>query len=171
MPCSSAFAFSAYLSPRLYGFDSNPADYKQKELSDTLQYLLSHPQFSVQQVGYPTVTGTFTNLQVITDFTRFAAIFRMELVSDSLNREIYNAERFIVFFYESLARRWENLNPIPGLYYTVIIRNPAYPYLFMESFDADARLLGTFPFMDDYKVRLTKVFEQQFAFGFRVLFG
>jgi len=75
-----------------------------------------------------------------------------------------------VRIYESLARRWERLNPIPGLYYGVIIRSPAYPFIVLEGMNNYALDLGTFPFTDDERFRQTMLWQRQYGFEFRIIF-
>ncbi len=165
-----AIAAQDYLIPPLYEFDNRVQDYTQRHLSDNVRFLLFRSEFSVLQTGYASNSGNLTNIQISSDFAQMAKLGATGLMPDGIDRDLYNAERFTVRLYESMARRWERLNPIPGLYYDVIIRSAAYPFIFMESLDRYAFDFGTFPFTDDLKFRQTNLYQRQFAFGFRIIF-
>lgn len=165
-----SLAAQDYLIPPLYEFDTRVQDYTQRHLSDNVRFLLFRSEFSVRQTGYASSSGSLTNVQIGTDFAQMARSGIAGLAPGGIDRDLYNAERFTVHLYESMARRWERLNPIPGLYYDIIIRSAAYPFIFMESLDQYATDLGTFPFTDDLKFRQTEIYQRQFAFGFRVIF-
>lgn len=159
-----------YLAPRIYGFDRGPRDYTQRHLSDNLRFLLFRSEFKVTQTGYASNSGNLTNLQFATDFAQLASSGISGMAPNEIDRDLYNAERFTVRLYESLARKWENLNPIPGLLYQVIIRSPAYPFIVLEGLNEYALGLGTFPFTDDLRFRETSLASRQYGFGFRIIF-
>lgn len=159
-----------YIYRPIYQFDLKPRDYTQKHLSDTLRSLLFRSEFTVKQTGYASNSGNLTNLQFATDFAQLATSRFSAMAPDEIDRDLYNAERFTVRIYESLARRWERLNPIPGLYYGVIIRSPAYPFIVMEGMNNYALDLGTFPFTDDERFRQTMLYQRQYGFEFRIIF-
>jgi len=161
-----------YLTPRLYEFDRNVLDYSQRHLSDNFRYLMFHSQFTVKQTGYANSSGNLANLTITTNFAAMASSAAMGLAPEDFDRDLYNAERFAVHFYESLARRWERLNPIPGLYYVPITRNSAYPFIFMEGYDQIyTHDLGTFPFIDDLKFQQYRLDQRQYALAFQILFN
>lgn len=159
-----------YIYEPIYGFARGTRDYTGKHLSDTVRTLLFHSQFRVKQTGYASNSGNLTNLQFVTDFSQFATSRFSGVAPDEIDRDLYNAERFAVHFYESLARRWERLNPIPGLYYGVIIRSPAYPFIVLDGMNNYALDLGTFPFTDDERFRQTMLWQRQYGFEFRIIF-
>lgn len=163
-------AASDYLYTPIYGFEDPLRDYTVRHLRDNVRFLLFRSEFNVQQTGYASSSGNLNNVQIATDFARLASSGISGLAPGEIDRDLYNAERFAVHFYESLARRWERLNPIPGLYYDIIIRSAAYPFVFMEALDQYAFDFGTFPFTDDLKFRQTSIGDRQFAFGFRLIF-
>jgi len=159
-----------YPAPRLYFFDRGTPDYSQRLLSEHVRFLLFRAEFKVKQTGYANSSGNLANLQIATNFAALASFGLAGLAPEDLDRDLYNAERFTVRLYESLARRWERLNPIPGLLYEVVIRSPAYPFIFMEGLDAYWFDLGTFPFTDDLRFRQTSLASRQYGFGFRLSF-
>jgi len=159
-----------YIYQPIYQFDQGPRDYTGKYLSDTLRALLFRSEFTVKQTGYASNSGNLTNLQFATDFAQLATSRFSAMAPDEIDRVLYNAERFTVRIYESLARRWERLNPIPGLYYGVIIRSPAYPFIVLEGMNNYALDLGTFPFTDDERFRHTMLWQRQYGFEFRIIF-
>ena len=159
-----------YIYQPIYEFDRGPRDYTGKYLSDTLRALLFRSEFTVKQTGYASNSGNLTNLQFATDFAQLATSRFSAMAPDEIDRDLYNAERFTVRIYESLARRWERLNPIPGLYYGVIIRSPAYPFIVLEGMNNYALDLGTFPFTDDERFRQTMLWQRQYGFEFRIIF-
>lgn len=159
-----------YISRPLYEIDKQGIDYTQRHLSDTVRMLLYQATFSVKQSGYANNSGNLTNLQIGTNFAQLLGGGNLGLAPDNIDRDLYNAERVAVRLYESFARRWDRLNPIPGLYYDIVIRSAAYPFVFMESIDRIAFDFGTFPFTDDLKFRQTDLGQRQFAFGFRIIF-
>ncbi len=159
-----------YIYQPIYEFDRGPRDYTGKYLSDTLRALLFRSEFTVKQTGYASNSGNLTNLQFATDFAQLATSRFSGIAPDEIDRDLYNAERFTVRIYESLARRWERLNPIPGLYYGVIIRSPAYPFIVLEGMNNYALDLGTFPFTDDERFRQTMLWQRQYGFEFRIIF-
>lgn len=171
----SAFAAHAqstydYPAALLYEFRGNSADYSQKLLSEKVKLLLFRPEFKVKQTGYANSSGNLANLQIATNFAALASFGLVGLAPENLDRDLYNAERFTVRLYENLARRWERLNPIPGLLYEVVIRSPAYPFIFMESIENYWWGLGTFPFTDDLRFRELRLASRQYGFGFRLSF-
>jgi hypothetical protein len=159
-----------YLVPPLYPFDRQVRDYTQRHLSDTVRMLLFHSQFKVRQTGYPNSSGNLSNLQIPIDFAQLASSTMRGLAPGEIDRDLYNAERFTVHLYESFARRWDRMNPIPGLFYTFIVRSSAYPFIFMEAIDQYAFDLGTFPFTDDLKFRQVLLSQRQYGFAFRIIF-
>lgn len=159
-----------YPAARLYEFSGNSPDYSQKILSEKVKLLLFRPEFKVKQTGYANNSGNLANLQIVTNFAALASFGLAGLAPETLDRDLYNAERFAVRFYENLARRWERLNPIPGLLYEVVIRNPAYPFIFMESVENYWWDLGSFPFTDDLRFREQRLVSRQYGFGFRINF-
>jgi len=161
----------AYLSPPIYGFEKQVGDYTQRHLSDNVRYLLFRAEFSVSQKGYSNNSGNLTNLQIATDFAALARSGIGGLAPGNIDRDLYNAERFAVRFYESIARRWDSLNPIPGLYYSILIRNAAYPFIFLESVENLARDFSTFAFTDDLLFRKTALGDRQFGFAFEIAFN
>ena len=134
------------------------------------RFLLYRAEFRIRQTGYANSSGNLANLQIATNFAALASFGLAGLAPENLDRDLYNAERFTVRFYESLARRWERLNPIPGLLYEVVIRSPAYPFIFVESLDNYYFDLGTFPFTDDLNFRKLSLASRQYGFGFRISF-
>lgn len=160
-----------YLLIPLYGFDREVRDVSQRHLTDTLRTLLYRSEFRVQQTGYANSSGNLTNLQIATDFAQLARSRIPSMAPDEIDRDLYNAERFTVRLYESIARRWENLNPIPGLHYGITIRNAAYPFVFMESLQTYADDLGTYPFSDDLNFRKTALIDRQYGFSFQIVFN
>lgn len=169
MPTVSVAA-QDYLVPPLYEFDTMVRDYTQRHLSDNVRFLLFRSEFSVRQTGYANSSGNLANFQIASDFSQLAKSGISGLAPGEIDRDLYNAERFTVRLYESIARRWERMNPIPGLYYDIIIRSAAYPFIFMEALDQYAFDFGTYPFTDDLKFRMTNLGDRQFAFGFRLIF-
>ncbi len=162
-------AHEEYLINPVYGFDRQLRDYTQRHLSDNVRFLLFHSAFSVRQTGYASNSGNLTNLVIATDFTQLAATGMAGLAPSDIDRDLYNAERFTVRLYESFARRWERLNPIPGLFYSLVIRSPAYPFIFMEGLDSYAFDLGTFPFTDDERFKQTSLASRQYGFAFTII--
>lgn len=160
-----------YLIPPLYEFDTEVWDCTQRHLSDNVRFLLFRSEFKVRQTGYSNISGNLTNFQIATDFSQLARSGISGLAPGEIDRDLYNAERFTVHLYESMARRWERLNPIPGLYYDVIIRSAAFPFLFFEGIEQYASDFGTYPFTDDLKFRQINLGQRQYAFGFRIIFG
>lgn len=160
-----------YLLVPLYGFEGEVYDVSQRHLTDTLRTLLYRSEFKVRQTGYANSSGNLTNIQIATDFTQLARARISGMAPDEIDRDLYNAERFTVRLYESIARRWERLNPIPGLYYGISVRNAAYPFIFMESLENYAFDLGTFPFTDDLSFRKTALIERQYGFSFQIIFN
>ena len=114
--------------------------------------------------------GSITDLQFATDFSQMVTSRFSAMAPDEIDRDLYNAERFTVRLYESLARRWDRLNPIPGLYYGIIIRSPAYPFIVLDGLNNYALDLGTFPFTDDQRFRQTMLWQRQYGFEFRIIF-
>ncbi len=159
-----------YPATRLFEFDVGTPDYSQRILSENVRFLLFRAEFKVRQTGYANSSGNLANLQIATNFAALASFGLAGLAPEDLDRDLYNAERFTVRLYESLARRWERLNPIPGLLYEVVIRSPAYPFIFMEGLDAYWFDLGTFPFTDDLLFRELSLATRQYGFGFRISF-
>ncbi|MCS6972195.1 MAG: hypothetical protein N2Z22_06480 [Turneriella sp.] len=168
--CYADLRAQPYLHSRLAGFDHGVADYSQKLLSDKLRLLLFRVEFTVKQTGYANISGNLANLQIVTDFAAMAGGRVLQLLPPEVDRDLYRAERFAVRLYENLARLWEGLNPIPGLYYEVIIRSPAYPFIFMESVENYWWYFGTYPFTEDPLFRKTSIASRQFGFAFRILF-
>lgn len=160
-----------YLLVPLYGFDIEVRDISQRHLTDTLRTLLYRSEFAVRQTGYANSSGNLANLQIATDFAQLARSRLSAVAPDEIDRDLYNAERFTVRLYESIARRWERLNPIPGLYYGISIRNAAYPFIFMESLQNYADDLGTYPFSEDLNFRKTALIERQYGFSFQIIFN
>lgn len=156
--------------PRLFQYDRDVIDYTQKHLSENVRFLLFRSEFKVRQTGYANSSGNLANLQIATNFAALASFGLAGLAPEELDRDLYNAERFTVRLYESMARRWESLNPIPGLLYEVVIRSPAYPFIFLEGLDQYWFTMGTFPFTDDLRFRETSLASRQYAFGFRLIF-
>lgn len=159
-----------YPATRLFAFDRGSPDYSQRLLSENVRFLLFRAEFRVRQTGYANSSGSLANLQIATNFAALASFGLAGLAPEELDRDLYNAERFTVRLYESMARRWERLNPIPGLLYEVIIRNAAYPFIFMEGLDAYWFDLGTFPFTEDLLFRELSLASRQYGFGFRISF-
>ena len=164
-----AVAAQDYLIRPPFEFDREVRDYTQRHLSDNVRFLLFHSAFSVRQTGYSSNSGNLTNLVIATDFAQMAATGMSGLAPSDIDRDLYNAERFTVLLYESFARRWERLNPIPGLFYSLVIRSPAYPFVFLEGLDQYATDLGTFPFTDDQRFKQTSLASRQYGFAFRIL--
>lgn len=160
----------AYLVPPVYGFEKGIIDYEQRHLSDNLRFLLYRSEFSVLQQGYSNSSGNLANLQIATDFAAMARSGLGGLAPDTIDRDLYNAERFAVRLYENMARRWDSMNPIPGLNYSLLIRNAAYPFIFLESVENIARDFSTFPFTDDLKFRDIALTRRQFGFAFQIVF-
>jgi hypothetical protein len=159
-----------YPATRLFAYDVGTPDYSQRLLSENVRFLLFRAEFKVRQTGYANSSGNLANLQIATNFAALASFGLAGIAPADLDRDLYNAERFTVRLYESLARRWERLNPIPGLLYEVVIRSPAYPFIFLEGLDAYWFDLGTFPFTDDLRFRQVSLASRQYAFGFRISF-
>jgi hypothetical protein len=159
-----------YIYNPIYEFDRGPRDYTGKYLSDTVRSLLFRSEFTVKQTGYSSNSGNLTNLQFATDFSQMVTSRFSAMAPDEIDRDLYNAERFTVRLYESLARRWDRLNPIPGLYYGIIIRSPAYPFIVLDGLNNYALDLGTFPFTDDQRFRQTMLWQRQYGFEFRIIF-
>lgn len=168
----AAFAHPSFDYPatRLFAFDRGNPDYSQRLLSENVRFLLFRTEFRVRQTGYASSSGSLANLQLATNFAALASFGLAGLAPEDLDRDLYNAERFTVRLYESIARRWERLNPIPGLLYEVIIRNAAYPFIYMEALDIYWFDLGTFPFTDDLLFRELNLGRRQYGFGFRISF-
>lgn len=158
-----------YLIQPPFGFDREVRDYSQRHLSDNVRFLLFHSAFTVTQTGYASNSGNLTNLVIATDFAQLAANGISGLARSEIDRDLYNAERFTVLLYESFARRWERMNPIPGLYYSLLIRSPAYPFIFMQGLDDYAWDFGTFPFTDDERFKQISLASRQYGFAFRIL--
>jgi hypothetical protein len=159
-----------YPATRLYAYDRGTPDYSQKLLTENVRMLLFRAEFKVRQTGYANSSGNLANLQIVTNFAALASFGLAGIAPADLDRDLYNAERFTVRLYESLARRWERLNPIPGLLYEVVIRSPAYPFIFLEGLDAYWFDLGTFPFTEDLRFRQVSLASRQYGFGFRISF-
>ncbi len=159
-----------YIYEPIYGFERGPRDYSGKHLSDTVRSLLFRSEFTVKQTGYASNSGNLTNLQFVTDFAQLTTSRFSAVAPDEIDRDLYNAERFTVRLYESLARRWDRLNPIPGLFYGIIIRSPAYPFIVLDGMNNYALDLGTFPFTDDQRFRQTMLWQRQYGFEFRIIF-
>jgi hypothetical protein len=167
---ASSISAQDYLIPPLYNFRPIPPDYSQRHLSDTVRTLLFRSEYSVQQTGYANSSGNLSNLELVSDFRQLASSGISGLAPNDIDRDLYNAERFTVHLYESFARRWDRLNPIPGLYYTIIIRSAAYPFIFMEALDEYAFTLGTYPFTDDLRFQQTDLNQRQYGFAFRIFY-
>ena len=159
-----------YPATRLFDFDRGTPDYSQRLLSENVRFLLYRAEFNVRQTGYANSSGSLANLQISTNFAALASFGLAGLAPEDLDRDLYNAERFTVRLYESIVRRWERLNPIPGLLYEVVIRSPAYPFIFMEGLDTYWFGLGTFPFTDDLSFRELSLASRQYGFGFTISF-
>ena len=168
--CGSSIFAHEYLFTRLYEFDTIVYDYTQRSLSDNLSYLLLRKDLRFNPTGYSGSSGNLQNVQVITDFSQIAGSTLHADAPEGIDRDLWNAERFVVKFYESLARRWEVLNPIPELLYVLYVRSAAYPFLFSPSFDMLASDKGTFPFTEDLQFRKTLIVQRQFGLAFRILF-
>ncbi len=164
----AAFA-QDYLIPPPFLLDREVKDYTQRHLSDNVRFLLFHSAFTVRQTGYSSNSGNLANLVIATDFAQLATNGMAGLAPSNIDRDLYNAERFTVLLYESFARRWENLNPIPGLFYSLVIRSPAYPFIFMQGLDDYAWDFGTFPFTDDERFKQQSLASRQYGFAFRIL--
>ena len=167
---AGSLAASDYLYTPIYGFEDPLRDYTVRHLRDNVRFLLFRSEFNVQQTGYASSSGNLNNVQIATDFARLASSGISGLAPGEIDRDLYNAERFTVRLYESLARRWDRLNPIPGLYYGIIIRSPAYPFIVLEGLNNYALDLGTFPFTDDQRFRQTMLWQRQYGFEFRIIF-
>lgn len=170
IPCQNLLAHE-YIPNPLYGFDSPMRDYTIRHVRDTVRVLLVRSEFKVPQTGYANSSGNITNIQIATDFKQLAVSGFAGLAPDDIDRDLYNAERFTVRFYESLARRWDRLNPIPGLYYGITVRNAAYPFVFMEALQTYAYDMGTYPFTDDLFFRKTALLDRQYGFSFQIVFN
>jgi len=166
---SSIFAHE-YLFTRLYEFDQLALDYTQLSLSDNLSYLLLRKDLRFNPTGYSGSSGNLQNLQILTDFSQIVSSSLHANIPEGIDRDLWTAERSVVKFYESLARRWEVLNPIPGLFYVLYVRSAAYPFLFSPSFDMLASDKGTFPFTEDLQFRKTLLIQRQYGIAFRILF-
>lgn len=158
-----------YLVPPPFGLDRQVRDYTQRHLSDNVRFLLFHSAFTVRQTGYSSNSGNLANLVIATDFAQLATTGMAGLAPSNIDRDLYNAERFTVLLYESFARRWENLNPIPGLFYSLVIRSPAYPFIFMQGLEDYAWDFGTFPFTDDESFKQQSLASRQYGFAFRIM--
>lgn len=169
--CCFPAAAQDYLIPPIFAFDTPRRDYGVRHLRDNVRFLLFRSEFKVRQTGYASNSGNLTNLQLATDFSQLLSADISGLAPAEIDRDLYNAERFTVRLYESIARRWERLNPIPGLYYSLVIRSPAYPFVFLEGLDSYAFDLGTFPFTDDERFKQTLLWQRQYGFAFRIIFN
>lgn len=145
-------------------------DSVQRDLSAKLRYLLFRAEFRIAQTGYGSSSGNLGNVQIMTQFLGIAGLALSRVKPEDIDHDLYTLERFTVRLYESLARRYERLNPIPGLYYDIYIRNPAYPFLYFEALDKYYFHMGAFPFMDDLRFRETSIASRQWGLGFRILF-
>lgn len=119
-------------------------------------------------------TGILDDLNIVFDARLFTVGFDLynfiynNVDKREINGELTYWQKYLFKKYKSVLNKVIDMNPVPGMAYSLHSNNPSNPYIFISTIDQIYYDLGTYPYTDDLRIKIDDTLK--YAYGFKFIY-
>lgn len=119
-------------------------------------------------------SGILNDLDIVFDSELFTVGFELynffynNIDKRQVNNELTYWQKYLFKKYKSGLNKIIDLNPVPGMGYSINSHNPANPYIFITAIEQMYYDLGTYPYAGDQRKKIDDIME--YAYGFKFIY-